>query len=44
MVDIIVGDGGHTSMDQIVTLHRRPGSDTSKRLLHRMCSNWTKIC
>ena len=37
-------DGEIVWMDQIVTLHRRPGSDTSKRLLHRMCSNWAKIC
>lgn len=36
-------DGEIVWMDQIVTLHRRPGSDTSKRLLHRMCSNWSKI-
>ena len=36
-------DGEIVWMDQIVTLHRRPGSDTSKRLLHRMCSNWSNI-
>ena len=36
-------DGEIVWMDQIVTLHRRPGSDTSKRLLHRMCSTWSKI-
>ena len=36
-------DGEIDWMDQIVTLHRRPGSDTSKRLLHRMCSNWSNI-
>jgi alpha-ketoglutarate-dependent taurine dioxygenase len=36
-------DGEIVWMDQIVTLHRRPGSDTSTRLLHRMCSNWSNI-
>ena len=36
-------DGEIVWMDQIVTLHRRPGRDTSKRLLHRMCSNWSNI-
>lgn len=36
-------DGEIVWMDQIVTLHRRPGSDTSKRLLHRMCSTWSNI-
>lgn len=36
-------DGEIVWMDQIVTLHRRPGSDTSERLLHRMCSNWSNI-
>jgi len=36
-------DGDIVWMDQIVTLHRRPGNDTSTRLLHRMCSNWSKM-
>jgi alpha-ketoglutarate-dependent taurine dioxygenase len=36
-------DGEIVWMDQIVTLHRRPGSDTSNRLLHRMCSDWSNI-
>lgn len=36
-------DGEIVWMDQIVTLHRRPGTDTEKRLLHRMCSDWSNI-
>ena len=36
-------DGEIVWMDQIVTLHRRPGTDTGKRLLHRMCSDWSNI-
>jgi hypothetical protein len=36
-------DGDIVWMDQIITLHRRPGDDTSKRLLHRLCSNFDKI-
>jgi alpha-ketoglutarate-dependent taurine dioxygenase len=36
-------DGEIVWMDQIVTLHRRPGTDTEKRLLHRMCSTWSNI-
>lgn len=36
-------DGEIVWMDQIVTLHRRPGTETSKRLLHRMCSDWSNI-
>lgn len=36
-------DGDIVWMDQIITLHRRPGDETRKRLLLRMCSNFKII-
>jgi alpha-ketoglutarate-dependent taurine dioxygenase len=36
-------DGDVLFMDQIVTLHKRPTEDCSKRLLHRMAFDFSKI-
>lgn len=36
-------DGDIVAFDQIVTLHKRPTSDCSSRLLHRMSCNFDKI-
>jgi len=36
-------DGDVMAFDQIVTLHKRPTKDCSKRLLHRIACNFNKI-
>lgn len=36
-------DGDVLFMDQIVTLHKRPTEDCSKRLLHRMAFDFSKV-
>lgn len=36
-------DGDIIWMDQVITLHRRPGDETRKRLLHRLCSDFKII-